>query len=189
MAERILQWQHARYTTAGDTLLTDYKPADFDATVQAKAISVHPHTAIALRCFATDANDDTLSGVVISGWMHPLSKGGCGPGHRLWIGNLILGGKTWTGQPISNAPAGTWPSAAYFEIDTWTSSYNPAGAVALDSSVTSGANKESILILPTLGYTQILIEIPSASFAGAGEANAAGFMWRGFGLSDRVLAL
>lgn len=200
MADNILQWQNARYIDGSafpaDTVLTDYKPTDMTAAVEAKTISVHPHHCIALRAFGTDADNDVVVDLTISGWMHRQAQGGCGPGYRLWKGTLTLGSKSWAGSPFTTSDgrirppvAGTWPSATYFEVDTWEASINACGAVAQDSSINNNANRESMLILPTLGFSRLLFELPTAALGGAGEANIFGLIWRPFGNGDRIMAL
>lgn len=162
-------------SAAADTPLTDYKPSDVTNAVFDKMASVHPATAILIRAFGQGSNDGTVL-LRLSGWMHPrLNKQvaatiNAGPGQRLLQGTVILGNKPWTGTPIGD---GKWDNGTWREVDTWPL---PLTAVT-DSAVNLGypidavrdadlADKETCLLLPTLGYTHILAEI-SGHAAGA----------------------
>jgi len=180
------QWQTARAPiTTEDTFLTDYKPADFTAAVQAKSISVHPATAVFLRVFGRDANEDSVE-LIISGWMDPNSEKGPGPGHRLWRGLVELGSKSWTGVPLGD---GKWDSKTWQEADTYdfeaSLNYDMCGCSALDSVNASGdpvTNKEAGLIIPTLGYTHLLLEIGDMN--DTGEMVECGILWRQIDFSN-----
>lgn len=172
------QWQTARAgITAVDTLLINYKPADVSAAVRGKMFSVHPATAILLRGFGVGSSNDSGS-FIVSGWMkmdRPRVGGAqsCGPGHRLFRGAFILGAKSLAGDLPSEDKK--WPAGTYLEIDTFDpalgSGYNPVGATRIEQ-----ADQESVLLIPTLGYTDILIEIPSLTLVGA--PTKIGFLWR-----------
>ncbi len=181
------QWQTARVITTEDTLLTDYKPADVTAAVFAKMISVHPATAIMLRVLGKDTDNDSAE-LVISGWMAKEEPKGVGPGHRLWRGKIQLGSKSWAGVPLDD---GMWgASATWFEVDIWDDTTSAADydmveatvlgfdAVAPSSTRLSDpiANQESCLLLPTLGYSHLLLEI--RDIGGAGEMTEIGLLWR-----------
>lgn len=167
-----LQWQTWRIVASDDTLLTDYKPADLTAAVKAKTIGVYPATAIIVRAFGKDTDNDSAT-VVISGWMDVGLKKGGGPGQRLWRGQLLCGSKSFSHAPLND---GKWGAAAtWFDVDTWnegaTSGYDLAGASRLEI-----ANQECALILPTLGYTHLLVEVTDLD--GANEMTEIGFVWR-----------
>jgi hypothetical protein len=172
------QWQTARAgVVAVDTPLTNYKPADLTAAVRAKMFSIHPATAILLRAFGIGSNNDSGS-FILSGWMKPDKPriGGvqsCGPGHRLFRGAFILGNKSLGGGLPSEDKK--WLAGTYLEVDTFDpalgSGYNPVGATRLEQ-----ADQESVLLVPTLGYTDILIEVPSLTLVGS--VTNIGFLWR-----------
>jgi len=175
------QWQTARAgVIVADTPLTYYNTAEMTAAVRAKMFSIHPATAILLRGFGIGptASDDAAS-IIISGWMKPDKPriGGlssCGPGHRLWKGYTILGSKTLNGSLPSEDKK--WLAGTYKEVDTFDpaagSGYNPVGATRLEVT-----NQEAVLLLPTLGYTDILIEVASL-FVGTALMTNIGFLWR-----------
>lgn len=168
------QWQTARIVAAEDTLLTNYLASEF-ATLKAagKIVGIHPATAVVLRAFAKDTNNDTAT-VVISGWMTDNKDKGTGPGHRLWRGQLLAGNHTASHIPLGD---GKWGAAAtWFEVDTWNeagaSGYNPAGATRLEV-----ADQEAVILLPTLGYTHLAIEVTDI-LGGGTEITEIGFLWR-----------
>lgn len=173
------QWQTARVVTAEDTLLTDYKPTDLTATVIAKMISVHPATSIALRAWGKGSSND-VTDLIISGWMDPNSEKGPGPGHRLWRGKLQLGSKTFTDVPLDDGKWGA--SAAWRESDqfdfVFAGKYDMVGATVLDSTHAPDvvANQETILLLPVLGYSHLLLEIRNLD--SANEMTEVGILWR-----------
>lgn len=147
----ITQWRTWRsQVAAADTQLSDYKPADLTAAVRAaKMIGVHPASVIGIRFFGTDAANEA-AGVVISGWMDPGKPGGSGIGHRLWDGDVILGSFKPDVAPVEDKK---WDASGYFEVDTITAATDWVGARELVST-----NISSMLILPTLGYTHLLLE-------------------------------
>ena len=172
MSEVTRQWQTARIVTAVDTLLTDYKPTDVVAAVRDKMISVYRHHAIALRAFGTDAANEAAD-LRISGWMDPgWNKGaGLGPGQILWDGAVTLGNFAagWADVPVND---GKWPAGTYFEADTWASTTTTEG---LAPFILAAADKSSIMILPTLGYTNLLFEFhDTVAFTVA----SIGLIWR-----------
>ena len=166
------QWRTLRAITSGlaaDTLLTDYKPADLTAAVLAKTASIAPATAVALRAFGLGDNNDTVD-AVLTGFMDPNSKFTSSLGHRLWRGQLILGNKEVTVAPLADGKWGA--AAAWREVDTWDQAavggYNPAGATRLEV-----ADQEAVLLLPTLGYSLLLLEV--AALTGT---TGFGVLWR-----------
>lgn len=182
----VTQWQTWRYQTtfAADTLLTKYEPQDVTSTVRAKMIDLGKNTAVALRAFARTGSAAIVD-VVISGWMGTASPspgaaqtGNVGCGHRLWRGRLTTGTKALTsGQvPHNESLAGKkWDAtAAWNEVAAWDhtlgSGYDPVGATHIEV-----ANQEAVLILPTLGYRSLLMELINP---GAGVVTAFGCLYR-----------
>lgn len=163
--------------SSSDTPLTSYKYSEF-ATAQdaGKVAGVWPATAVLIRFFGTDDANEAAD-VIISAWMSPDQpyRNGTkdtGPGHRLWRGLVTLGAKSIASfVPI---PDGNWSSATWFEADTIDAEtagtdYDMVGDVRLDSSMTDGiADQESCLILPTLGYTHLFMEVVLGTAASLG---------------------
>lgn len=153
----IRRWQPWRevVSTALDTVLTDYKPADLTAAVRAKMLAVKPSTVIALRAWGVgaDGNDFTLT---LSGWMDPKVEPGAG--HRFFSNNVLLGAKVMAGAVVLHDPRPGFPgtSAVWREADDWvaTPTYNDFNCVDIE-----GASTHAILLVPTLGYTHLLAEI------------------------------
>lgn len=169
------QWQTARVVddATEDTILTAYKPSDITATIKnTKMISIHPATAIMLRAWGKDTDNDTAT-VTISGWFHQPQSGSSqifSPGHVLWKGTVTLGARSMSSTiPIED---GKWGAAAtWFEVDTWTSSADPVGATAILT-----ADHGGVLLLPTLGYTHLLFEFTNKDGTGT-EMSALGIAW------------
>lgn len=135
--------------TATDTLLTNYEPGDLTAAVRSgKMISIHPATAIVMMAMGTNAANEQAD-FVISGWMDPNLAPG--PGFRLIDGHFILGSKS-TGaakEPIPGWGADTWLHAdIWAEVTTSVANTTPLNTV----------NRESLLLLPTYGFTHLLLE-------------------------------
>lgn len=167
----IKQWQTARApVTSDDTLLTDYKPADAAAAL-VRMIAVHPATAIALRVLGkdTDGDDATLT---ISGWMDP-GRSGQGPGQRIYTAVVTLGSKSWSGIPLDDHNRWGAAAATWFEADTFTAvtDHDPMSIPVIEIP-----NKEACLLIPTLGYTHLLLEI--TDLGGVGEMTECGLIYR-----------
>ena len=185
----ITQWQTWRLVSTDDTFLTDYKAADVTDAVKKKMIGIYPATAIIIRAFGKDTNADDAT-VVISAWMDISKPKGGGPGHRLWRGSLICGSKSYSHAPLGD---GKWGSAdTWFDVDTFNvaaaGGYDMAGATRLDSVFVGGtADQESVLLLPTLGYTHLLIEV--IDLGGAAEMTEIGFIWRPIRIGEVIRSI
>ncbi len=187
-----LRWQNARAPTdSSDTPLTNYEQADLVTAVKNKMIGVKPYSAVMLRAFGTNAGNEAAD-VIVSGWMHPFTQTGANFGHRLVRMLVTLGGKN-VAKPPSNLPdaAGKkWAASgtAYFEADTFDPSaandYDMVGITRLDTSMTDGiVDQEAAVIVPTLGYTHLLIEIV------LGTAASMGLVWRPVGKDGVIITL
>lgn len=171
-------WQSLRkpVSSTDSFTMTTYTPNQVTQAIKDLMVDVSPAGAIAIRGFGTDAANEVAT-VIISGWMDPSSKGGVGPGHRLWTGTFILGSKTATFTPIAGGDS-KWPSAAYLEVDLLTAT-DALAFKALDGTITGyAANQEGMLILPTFGYTHLLMDITLTSAASFGA------IWRPLRLGD-----
>ena len=130
-------------------------------------VNIHPATVIIIRGFGTDASDKQASEIRISGWMDEDDPGS---GQLLWTGAAILGNNQWAAAGVPTlSKLKRWTSAQYFEVDTWTPGTDYVGCAEIASS-----DKHSALIVPTLGYTNILAEIGGGTFTVA----ALGLVWR-----------
>lgn len=179
-----LQWQTWRIAATEDTLLTDYKPADITTVaVKKKMIGVYPASAIIIKAFGKDTDGDSAT-VVISGWMDQGRAKGGGPGQRLWRGQLLCGSKSFSHIPLGDEHWGA--AATWFDVDTWdegaASGYDIAGASRLEV-----ANQECALILPTLGYTHLLLEVRDLD--SANEMTEIGFIWRPVRIGEVVRSI
>ena len=135
-----------------DTLLTVYKPSDI---VTLEAINncvrgVTPATAVALQCYGKDTAAEAAT-IRVVGWMGTPGKTVHGPGQILWSGTVTLGAITFSEAIL---PDGKWGTAnAWFQVNAFAATVDLGGAVDL----TSG--DQSILIVPTLGFTRLSLEI------------------------------
>jgi len=168
----IHKWQTGRApVTVSDTPLTDYKPADLTAALQAagKLSSIFPATAVMIRVLGTDAANEAAD-IIVSGFM---GLGGTfdGPGHRLYRGLITLGAKSISSYvPLDD---GKWQSGTFLEADTFdhtgAGDYQMSTPTRLDSSITDGIpDQEACLLLPTLGYTHLLFEVVLGTAASIG---------------------
>lgn len=188
-----LRWQNARAPVASsDTPLTNYHSDDLDAAAKKKMIAVKPASAVMLRAFGTDA-DDEAADVIVSGWMHPFTQTGANFGHRLVRMLVTLGSKGVAKAPsdLQDGAKGKWASSGttYFEADTYDpatagTDYDMTGITRLDTSLTDGiSNQEAGVIIPTLAYTHLLIEVV------LGTAASMGLIWRPVGKDGVIITL
>lgn len=170
------RWQVARHTTTADTLLTVYEPSDFSATVKDKSFGCSGLSRVLLRAFGTDTENDTAT-VTISGWMGEGNSLDHGPGCVLWKGQVLLGAITWA-SPDKTYDFGRkerFPSTTtWFEVDTWNSAVAGGGNLSLSTVLTG--NSHAMLLLNTLGYTRILVEV--SDMDGANQINVISILWR-----------
>ncbi len=166
-------WRTWRFVTADDTPIALIDPSAFNAAARLKAINVNPRfNAIVARFLGKDTDNDTAT-YKVSGFMDPdaeQNRTGAGPGAVLVSGVLTLGSNTGSVIPLSD---GKWGAAAtWFEVDTITVATNIALAV-----VKSGTNLQADLIVPTLGYNFLLLEVTNIGGGGT-EMTQLGAMQR-----------
>jgi len=198
----VQQWQTARILLAGaeDTLLADYKPEDLSDVVKAKMIGIAPATAIMMRGFGQNAANETCK-VTISGWMNPGKKKTAGPGYRLVDFTAVLGNHSASMIPLLDGKWGA-TAATWFEVDTWTivrdhvgrqaedgaGAYEVIGPVIIDSAGDNhAADTESCILIPTLGYTHLLVELSGKDGTTGVESMAFGLIWRPIRMREVVL--
>lgn len=139
--------------------------------VDANVINVHPYSAIAIRMFSTDDENDTAT-VRLNGSMDDQRRTGTGPRHSLWKGQVILSGQqvtvTSSGRPLGD---GKWAAGTYMEVDTYDSSsgYNAANAVVIGSA--AAGSTSAMLIVPTLGYSILHMRITDMGGSGTEMSN------------------
>lgn len=162
------QWKVVRHipiltasaSTAGDTkdtFLADYREANFNGNI---AFPTDGYPGILLRAFGKDTENDSAL-IKISGWMHDSGYGkhGTGPGQRLFEGELQLGALTNASIPELGVAA-TW-----YEVDRWSNDGDLLGGIPSGSN--SGCRQiggpadfeQAMLLVPTAGYTQIMVEL------------------------------
>lgn len=165
-------WQTLRkQVTANDTLLANgYKPSELTAAVQAKGRNIHPATAVLIAAYAKGNNNGTFK-ATFSGWMDPRTGGheqGPGPGIRLYQAVVTLGNRTFADQIVAN---GEWGASATWRIaDTWEdgADYDLVGVTEFEV-----ADQDSLILLPTLGFTFLLVEVTALT-----NVTEVGFLWR-----------
>ena len=137
-------------------------------------INVYPYSAVAIRMFGTNTDNDTAT-LTILGSMDDQRKTGTGPMQELWQGQVSLGSftaTTSTGRPLGD---GKWTAATYLEVDTYdigvANGHNAANAVVV------GGASHAILILPTIGYS--VLDMRLANMDGTGtEISTLGALYR-----------
>lgn len=170
MYRNILSWRTARVAIASDTLITDFKSANFSGAKGISAIG----SGIMLRAFGKDTAGDTATLRVI-GFMEQHDKRGRGPGFILWRGQLTLGSQTTGAAPLLNEQ-NDWDSAGnWFTVDDWDPSV-ASGENAASAVMAQGTN-EAVLLLPTLRFTSLMLEIDDIGGGGT-EMTELGIMYR-----------
>ena len=174
----IRTWRTWRVASAEDSSLPAHTTDENGnvETTSALGIGVHPYSALALRMFGTNTAGDTAT-MKIWGQMDIQRKFGSAPSQELWRGQVSLGSFQATtdsdGRPLNDGP---WPAAVYFEVDSYdiggaTGGHNAAKAVSL------AGGGQTMLILPTLGYTVLTMELTDMDGTGT-EISTLGAIYR-----------
>ena len=158
--QEIRQWRMGRFTDAADSALTDYKASEFSTLLrQGRILNVAHHAAIAMRAWGQGTSGN-VNQIVLVGWMSLNTKTGCGPGQKLWKGNLVLGTHELDENPTAH---GEWTKgvagSSFYEMSDWDSSV--AGGYDITGSVELQTAQQSLLLLPTLGYPFLSLEVPT----------------------------
>lgn len=156
----------APITTAHSAV--DLLPSGF---VLAQSIDVDEYSAILLRGFGKNAENETVTCQIV-GWMGRQEQlDATGFGHEIWNGQLSLGAETGSFTPNDDGKWGT-ADATWFEVDLWDSA--ASGGFNTVQAVTFFGGDQSVLLLPTLGYSRLQMTI--TNMAGMAEF---GCLWRG----------
>lgn len=148
-------WSTWRVITSQDTFISTLYPGELPAASTGKTICVYPYGAVALRFFGLDTNNDTAT-IRISGWGDRESGKGVGPGFVIFesaSNGVALGNNVWI---TSDAPLddGKWSPAAYFEVEDYGTPTTAHG-----DAIYNTTDGTSLLILPTFGFFNLLLEI------------------------------
>lgn len=141
-------WHSLRSGVMSDDTIptaTYYDPTDFDIGISTE---IEPWTAMLLRCFGRDANNETATLKIVLWQPDAWGKETVGPGIVAWDGTLTLGSNNLGGGSTAVEPFPGWGSQTnWFEVDTWddTDGHN----FAVGTVLTGGS--QSCLLLPTLG--------------------------------------
>lgn len=150
--QTIRNWRTTRVITANDTFITDFKPGNF---VAAKAIGINA-SAVMLQGWGKNAALETVT-MRVSGWMDQGRSVGGGPGTVLWRGLLTLGTNNIAAAPLDDK--GKWDSAGdWFEVQTFDSTVTSGNNLASATVLSETTPQSSLLILPTLGYMNLMFE-------------------------------
>lgn len=165
--QHVEQWRTARFITGDDIVSTSHAPIAHPGNATPRLVILPPGvTAIAMRVIGSDTDNQTGT-LRIKGWMDDRTKNGSGPGQTLFDVAVILGSESLGSTAILTD--GMWPAATYLEADTFTA----VGASDPGISTTIGDTDESnLIILPTLGYTQLDFQMT------VGTAITLGVIWR-----------
>lgn len=169
-------WKTWRYTTTEDsgvpvlTADSEGNHAGFRAPV-----NVHPYSAVAIRMFGTNTDNDSAS-MTIYASMDEQRRTGTGPMQELWRGQVLLGSYAATAASSRPLGDGKWPVGTYLEVDTYDIAGVAGGHNAANAVVISGAN-QAILILPTLGYSVLEMRLTVMDGTGT-EITTLGALYR-----------
>lgn len=141
-----------------------------------RTIWVPEHSHVAVRVFGKNSDNDTATMTII-GWGPAMETrdgpAGPGKGFVLWKGQIQLGSVSITSESPF-APGGAFAAGTWFEVDTFndavTGGQNPGGAYVLESLA------QGILVLPTLGFPNLLMEI--TDIGGTNEMTEVGAIWK-----------
>ncbi len=168
---------------AAGTVSADHSALDLDPSdgASGQMINVYPYTAIILRMFGKDTNNDTAS-MEIVGRMDDSTKNKGGRGQSLWKGQVILGSISSSFIPLDD---GKWSAAAtWFEVDTYDEAGVSGGHNAC-KAITIGGGNQALLILPTIGYN--VLEMVVTDIGGSSpEMTELGALYR-FASNDGVI--
>ena len=167
------QWQKWRSdVVADDTFSTNYAPAEYAALTASKVVSVKPWSMVAVRAWGKAAASKTAT-VRISGWMaYNATRGDshAGPGQVLWTGVCTTGAITFTERPIKDQ---NFTETAWFEVSDWSAVASGDFNACNARQIREGG--QCMLLIPTCGYCELLLEVKD--LAGAGEMTAFGAAW------------
>lgn len=169
------RWQTLRapiLAAAKDTAIGPPLPASkFTAAVRLKCVGVSPAMAIIIRGFGTDADAEAVSPINVYGIMDPNSESGrgMGPAQLLWSGGATLGNTPFAAAEKVIDGDGKWTAGTWLEVDTWADVDDQVGVTYLNST-----NKQGAVIIPTVGYTNLFVEIVGTTFTMA----SFGMIWR-----------
>jgi len=187
----VSQWQTWRKNVGWNDDVSTFmdaasaNPSDFwdSSTLKFKTpyanriISVHPFTGIAVQGWADVTGDEGFT-FDIWGCMFPNHQGGPGPMQKIFRQTGTLDNSE--GWATADSPAPGWDSAEY------TGMAMPAGSLHIaseGSAVAFGGNvgptvdesNNSVLLLSTLGYSHLLLQVSADSVAWV----KGGFLWKG----------
>lgn len=166
-------WKQLVGGAAEDTVGA-YGPDDKTAALKDDMIGVGGARGVAVRVFGKAADNKTAT-MTIVGW----NKNG--PGQVLCSGQIILGSVVFNEKILDNREiaAGNW-----YEVDTYDFS---GGSNACDAQVFSGGN-QALLLVPTLGYTDIDIRFTDKDGSTGTEAATICAIWRPIDVAITSLA-
>ena len=178
----VLNWQTWQGPfTAAHTAITTFEPGD---KVAAQSISVTPYTAIMFLPLCL-ADDDEVIDIKVIGYMAPHVETGAGPGQPLFFGQITASDVVMSSaQPLTD---GKWASAnwRFFDaIDLITTIWFDDVTIVERGSVASGGSGQISFLIPTLGYTELMLEVldPGGSggfVADGGSMTSFEAVWRG----------
>jgi len=165
--------------TAVHTPITTFEPGDH---VPAQSISVTPYTAIQFMPLCL-ADDDEIIDIKVIGYMSPHVENGAGPGQPLFFGQLTAGDVVMTAAvPLTD---GKWAEGAwrFFDtIDVATTIWFDDVSISFRGSAASGGSGQGSILIPTLGYTELMLEVldpAGASNGFGGSMTSFQAMYRG----------
>lgn len=180
----VMNWQTWQGPfSASHTAVTEFEPGDL---VAAQSVSVTPYTAIMFMPLCVDTDDNEFIDIKMIGYMASHTESGAGPGQPLFFGRLTAGDVVMSSdaRPLSD---GKWKEGVwrFFDtLDVTTTVWFNDNAVDFRGSAASGGSGQGSLLIPTLGYTTLMLEVldPGGSdglTADGGSMDQFQAMWRG----------
>ena len=163
----VRKWKTWRVLAAGteDTALAaGLKRSILPTLPDSRIIKLHPEHGLILKFWGQNAENETFT-ARLSGWMEN------GPGQVLFSAACILGATSIAEAPIDDK--GKWADGTWFAVDDITLSLNPCGA-----AVGEDATLDTIIAVPTMGFTTMVLELTGKDGTTGVEAMTAGCAYR-----------
>ena len=166
-------WRVLAGTSEEDTYLTNLFASSFPSGSRVLPDKLEQDDALMIRAYGQHASapDNKTASMRISGWMKDNQRHGRGQGVRLWDGVVTLGNIALTAPPLTGTD---WDTADdWHESDTYAATSNLAKAASAVVADVSG-----VLVLPTLGFSDIICEVTSKDGTTGTEALSIGVLYR-----------
>lgn len=166
-------WRVLAGASVEDTYLANLFASSFPSDDRVLPDKLEQDDALMIRAYGQHASapDNKTAVMRISGWMKGNDRYGRGQGVRLWDGTITLGNIALTAPPLTGT---NWDTAEnWHEVDTYGSTSNLAKAASVVVADACG-----VLVLPALGFSDIICEVASKDGSTGTEALSIGILYR-----------